>query len=143
MVAAVLSTCVTNTSGSLWHDLVSVRVVVVALREVVALRLVSMLVLIVRSGSRSGRRLGLGAKTRKHVNTARARSWVKVGLVLADGVDLGIKGKTQALCIVSALVARCEAGTRNAEAIGREAVKSHVSKTTSVHGSGYYSRKLG
>jgi hypothetical protein len=91
--------------------------------------------LVVRSGSRDRRGLGLGAQTCKEVRATGARGWV-IDCVLVDGTDLGREGDAQPLR-VEARSTRAEAGGRGIEP-GRKAVivvvvKSHLSETTSVH----------
>jgi hypothetical protein len=101
--------------------------------------------LVVRSGSRDRRGLGLGAQTCEEVRATSARSG-GFDRVLADGADLGREGNAQPLR-VEARTARAEARGRSIEPGGREAVRvvvvSHLSETTSVHALVRYRMLLG
>ena len=127
IVLTILLASETSTSGSLRHAL-RILVVVVALSVSISVA-PTVLQVVIRSRSRSsGWSLGLCAKSRKHVSAARSRRGVWIDRVFADGAHIGLKGKTQALGIVVApVVARSVTGSGNAEAIGRKAVKSHLS----------------
>jgi len=119
----------TSAGGGLRDALLLASVSVVSpLRHIV-------LGLVVRSGSRDRRGLGLGAQTCEEVRATGAWSGSFDG-ILADRTNLGREGNAQPLG-VEAGAARAEAGGRGIEPGGREAVRvvviSHLSETTSVH----------
>jgi hypothetical protein len=91
--------------------------------------------LVVRSGSRDRRGLGLGAQTCEEVRATGAWGGV-IDSVLVDGADLGRERDAQPLR-VEARSTRAEAGGRGIEPGGEAVivvvVKSHLSETTSVH----------